>query len=103
MSILIDEQTKVIVQGITGRDGSFHTQMMLDYGTQVVAGVTPGKEGQHVGKVPVFDTMEKAVRVSGATASVIHGLAASRASAGGPLTILDLIGAVPAVIAGLLV
>lgn len=71
MSILIDDQTKVIVQGITGRDGSFHTKMMLDYGTQVVAGVTPGKEGQHVGKVPVFDTMEKAVQVSGAAASVI--------------------------------
>jgi succinyl-CoA synthetase alpha subunit len=71
MSILIDEHTKVTVQGITGRDGSFHTQMMLDYGTQVVAGVTPGKEGQHVGNVPVFDTMEKAVRTSGATASVI--------------------------------
>ena len=71
MSILIDDQTKVIVQGITGRDGSFHTKMMLDYGTQVGAGVTPGKEGQHVGKVPVFDTMEKAVQVSGAAASVI--------------------------------
>lgn len=71
MSILIDDQTKVIVQGITGRDGSFHTKMMLDYGTRVVAGVTPGKEGQHVGKVPVFDTMEKAVQVSGAAASVI--------------------------------
>ena len=71
MSILIDEHTKVTVQGITGRDGSFHTKMMLDYGTQVVAGVTPGKEGQHVDKVPVFDTMEKAVQVSGATASVI--------------------------------
>ena len=71
MSILIDDQTKVIVQGITGRDGSFHTKMMLDYGTRVVAGVTPGKEGQRVGKVPVFDTMEKAVQVSGATASVI--------------------------------
>ena len=71
MSILIDDQTKVIVQGITGRDGSFHTKMMLDYGTRVVAGVTPGKEGQRVGKVPVFDTMEKAVQFSGATASVI--------------------------------
>jgi succinyl-CoA synthetase alpha subunit len=71
MSILVDEHTKVIVQGITGRDGSFHTQMMLDYGTQVVAGVTPGKEGQRVGDVPVFDSVEKAVRVSGATASVI--------------------------------
>lgn len=71
MSILIDEQTKVIVQGITGRDGSFHTQMMLDYGTKVVAGVTPGKEGQRVSNVPVFDTVEKAVQVSEATASVI--------------------------------
>ena len=71
MSILIDDQTKVIVQGITGRDGSFHTKMMLDYGTRVVAGVTPGKEGQRVGKVPVFGTMEKAVQVSGAAASVI--------------------------------
>ena len=71
MSILIDEQTKVIVQGITGRDGSFHTQMMLDYGTQVVAGVTPGKEGQRVADVPVYDTVERAVQASGATASVI--------------------------------
>ena len=71
MSILIDQDTKVIVQGITGRDGSFHTKMMLDYGTQVVAGVTPGKEGQHVEKIPVFGTMEKAVRVSGANVSVI--------------------------------
>lgn len=71
MSILVDEHTKVIVQGITGRDGSFHMQMMLDYGTQVVAGVTPGKEGQRVADVPVFDSVEKAVRVSGATASVI--------------------------------
>ena len=71
MSILVDDNTKVIVQGITGRDGSFHTRMMLDYGTQVVAGVTPGKEGQHVEKVPVFDSVEKAVRVSGATASAI--------------------------------
>jgi succinyl-CoA synthetase alpha subunit len=71
MSILIDENTKVIVQGITGRDGSFHTQMMLDYGTKVVAGITPGKEGQKVADVPVFDTVEKAVQTSGATASVI--------------------------------
>ena len=71
MSILVDDNTRVIVQGITGRDGSFHTRMMLDYGTQVVAGVTPGKEGQHVEKVPVFDSVEKAVRVSGATASAI--------------------------------
>lgn len=71
MSILINERTKVIVQGITGRDGSFHTQMMLDYGTKVVAGVTPGKEGQRVAGVPVFDTVAKAVGATGATASVI--------------------------------
>lgn len=81
MSILIDEQTKVIVQGITGRDGSFHTQMMLDYGTKVVAGVTPEKEGQYVSDIPVFDTVEKAVRVSGATASVIFVPAKFAASA----------------------
>ncbi|MHC4882261.1 MAG: succinate--CoA ligase subunit alpha [Planctomycetota bacterium] len=71
MSILIDNQTKVIVQGVTGRDGSFHTQLMLDYGTQVVAGVTPGKEGQRVADVPVFDTVARAVAASGATASII--------------------------------
>jgi succinyl-CoA synthetase alpha subunit len=71
VSILIDNQTKVIVQGVTGRDGSFHTQLMLDYGTQVVAGVTPGKEGQRVADVPVFDTVARAVAASGATASII--------------------------------
>jgi succinyl-CoA synthetase alpha subunit len=71
VSILINQRTKVIVQGITGRDGSFHTQMMLDYGTKVVAGVTPGKEGQRVTGVPVFDTVAKAVGATGATASVI--------------------------------
>lgn len=71
MSILIDNQTKVIVQGITGRDGSFHTQMMLDYGTKVVAGVTPGKEGQRVADVPVYGTVARAVQATGATASVI--------------------------------
>ncbi|MEB3765614.1 MAG: succinate--CoA ligase subunit alpha [Desulfurococcales archaeon] len=62
MAILLDEKTKVIVQGITGREGSFHTKLMLDYGTKIVAGVTPGKGGQEVHGVPVYDTMEEAVK-----------------------------------------
>lgn len=60
MSILINEQTKLIVQGITGRDGSFHAQKMLEYGTAVVAGVTPGKGGQEVAGIPVFDSVLQA-------------------------------------------
>ena len=71
MSILIDEETKVIVQGITGRDGSFHAQAMREYGTKVVGGVTPGKGAQRVGDIPVFDTVEQAVTETGATCSVI--------------------------------
>lgn len=71
MSILVDEQTKVIVQGITGRDGSFHAQAMLQYGTQVVGGVTPGKGGNTVGTLPVFDTVNSAVAQTGATCSII--------------------------------
>ena len=71
MSILVDENTKVVVQGITGRDGSFHTKMMLQYGTKVVAGVTPGKGGQKVEGVPVFNTMEEAVKETGADTSII--------------------------------
>ena len=71
MSILIDETTKVIVQGITGRDGSFHAQAMAEYGTQVVGGVTPGKGGQTVGALPVFDTVREAVGETGADCSVI--------------------------------
>lgn len=71
MSILIDESTRVIVQGITGRDGSFHAQKMQEYGTHVVAGTTPGKEGQTVAGIPVFHSVEKAVRETGANASVI--------------------------------
>jgi len=61
MSILIDEKTKVIVQGITGRDGSFHTGQMLEYGTQIVGGVTPKKGGQEVHGKPVFNTVKEAV------------------------------------------
>lgn len=71
MSILVDEQTKVIVQGITGRDGSFHAQAMLEYGTQVVGGVTPGKGGQKVGTLPVFNTVGEAVAETGAQCSVV--------------------------------
>ncbi|HZT42022.1 MAG TPA: succinate--CoA ligase subunit alpha [Chthonomonadaceae bacterium] len=71
MSILIDETTRVIVQGITGRDGGFHTQQMIEYGAQVVGGVTPGKGGQVAQGVPVFNTMQEAVRETGANASVI--------------------------------
>ena len=71
MSILIDEQTRVIVQGVTGRDGSFHAAAMLEYGTQVVGGVTPGKGGGVVGSLPVFDTVSHAVSQTGAQCSVI--------------------------------
>ena len=71
MSVLVDKSTKVVVAGMTGREGSFHTQQMLDYGTNVVAGVTPGKGGQeHLG-VPVFDTMAEAVKATGADAALI--------------------------------
>lgn len=71
MSILVDEQTRVIVQGITGRDGSFHAQAMQDYGTRIVGGVTPGKGGRTVGTLPVFDTVRQAVAETGAQCSVV--------------------------------
>jgi succinyl-CoA synthetase alpha subunit len=71
MSILVDEQTRVIVQGITGRDGSFHAQAMQEYGTRVVGGVTPGKGGRSVGTLPVFNTVKEAVAQTGARCSVI--------------------------------
>jgi succinyl-CoA synthetase alpha subunit len=71
MSVLIDQSTRVLVQGITGREGQFHTPRMLEYGTRVVAGMTPGKGGQEVSGVPVFDTVRDAVRETGANASVI--------------------------------
>lgn len=71
MSILINKDTKVIVQGITGRDGAFHTSKMLDYGTNIVGGISPGKGGSDVGGVPVFNTVEDAVNATGANASVI--------------------------------
>jgi len=71
MSILVDEKTRVLVQGITGREGSFHTQQMLAYGTNVVAGVTPGKGGQSVHDVPVFDTVAEAVEKTEPNAAMI--------------------------------
>ena len=71
MSILIDSETRLMVQGITGGEGSFHTRQMLEYGTQVVAGVTPGKGGQGFEGVPVFNTASEAVERTGANASVI--------------------------------
>ncbi|UCB46383.1 MAG: succinate--CoA ligase subunit alpha [Spirochaetota bacterium] len=71
MSILIDENTKVIVQGITGRDGSFHTEMMLQYGTKVIGGVTPKKGGQEIHGFPVFNTVEEAKEATGANCSCI--------------------------------
>ncbi|MBD3371550.1 MAG: succinate--CoA ligase subunit alpha [Candidatus Coatesbacteria bacterium] len=72
MSIFVDENTRLVVQGVTGRDGSFHTEQMLEYGTRVVAGVTPGKGGQKVHGVPVFDSVAEAVEVTGADTSVIY-------------------------------
>ncbi len=71
MSILVGKDTKVLVQGITGRDGSFHTRLMKEYGTNVVGGVTPGKGGMTVEGVPVFNTVHEAVDKTGANASVI--------------------------------
>jgi len=77
MAIFIDKDTRLVVQGITGRDGSFHTRQMMEYGTQVVAGVTPGKGGQSFegpdGKtVPIFNGMDQAVAETGANTSVIY-------------------------------
>jgi succinyl-CoA synthetase alpha subunit len=77
MAIFIDNDTRLVVQGITGRDGSFHTEQMMEYGTRVVAGVTPGKGGQSfdvdgVGSVPIFDSMDQAVEATDANTSVIY-------------------------------
>jgi succinyl-CoA synthetase alpha subunit len=72
MSILIDKNTKVVVQGITGRDGAFHTKQMLGYGTKIVAGVTPGKAGETVEGVPVFDSVKEAKEATGANTAVIY-------------------------------
>ncbi|USZ67810.1 succinate--CoA ligase subunit alpha [Halorussus salilacus] len=71
MSVLVDEDTRVVVQGITGGEGKFHTQQMMEYGTNVVAGAVPGKGGQEVEGVPVYDTVEQAAREEDADASVV--------------------------------
>jgi succinyl-CoA synthetase alpha subunit len=74
MSILVDKSTRLLVQGITGNQGEFHTRLMIEYGTNVVAGMTPGRGGQRVidGKVPVFNSVAEAVSETGANASVIY-------------------------------
>src|SRR5258708_28671962 len=71
MSVLINEKTRVVVQGLTGREGSFHAGQMIEYGTKVVAGVTPGKGGAKHESVPMFNTVSDAVRETGADASII--------------------------------
>ena len=70
--ILVNRSTKVIVQGITGSHGSFHTEKMIEYGTKIVGGVTPGKGGEKVHGVPVFNTVKEAIEKTGASASVIY-------------------------------
>lgn len=72
MSILVNKNTRLVVQGITGREGRFHTEQMVVYGTNVVGGVTPGKGGEWVGQVPVFDTAQAAVEATEANCSVIY-------------------------------
>ena len=72
MSILVNKDTRLLVQGITGREGSFHTTQMVEYGTNVVAGVTPGRKGQDIAGVPVFDTVNDAVAETQANTSIIY-------------------------------
>ncbi len=81
MSILVGSETRVLVQGITGRDGSFHTKQMLEYGTKVVGGVTPGKGGMEVHGVPVFDAVDEAARTVSPNCTVIYVPAALAADA----------------------
>lgn len=71
MSVLVDASTRVVVQGITGREGSFHSRQMIEYGTKIIGGVTPGKGGQVFDGLPIFNTVSAAVRSTGANASVI--------------------------------
>jgi succinyl-CoA synthetase alpha subunit len=71
MSILVNKDTKLVIQGITGRDGKFHAAKMKEYGTQVVAGVSPGKEGERIEGVPVFNSVAAAVKATGANTSII--------------------------------
>ncbi|MCA1669329.1 MAG: succinate--CoA ligase subunit alpha, partial [Thermomicrobia bacterium] len=72
MSILVNNDTRVLVQGITGQHGSFHTGQMVEYGTKVVAGTRPGGKGREVHGVPVFNTVAEAVRETGANTSIIY-------------------------------
>ena len=72
MSVLVDKSTRLIVQGITGKEGTFHTQQMVEYGTNIVGGVTPGKGGTTHEGIPVFNTVAEAVREAGANATVIY-------------------------------
>ena len=83
MAILVDKNTRLLVHGITGHEGEFHSQQMIEYGTQVVAGLTPGKGGQRAcdGRVPVFDTAAEAVAATGANTSVVYVPARSAADA----------------------
>jgi len=104
MSILVGRETRLVVQGITGREGEFHARAMREYGTQIVAGVTPGKGGQTAldGAVPVYDTVEQAVRESGANTSCIFVPAAGapdavlEAAAAGIATIFCITEGIPA-------
>jgi succinyl-CoA synthetase alpha subunit len=77
MSILVDKNTRLLVQGITGREGEFHTRQMIEYGTQVVAGMTPGRGGEVVAGVPVFNTVRDAVQTTQANASIVYVPAAA--------------------------
>jgi succinyl-CoA synthetase alpha subunit len=88
MSIFLDESSTVLVQGLTGREGSFHALRNRDYGTRVVAGVTPGKGGMEVSGIPVFDTVEQAIRATGATVSLVFVPAPAAADA-----VLEAVGA----------
>ncbi|MFH1057758.1 MAG: succinate--CoA ligase subunit alpha [Pseudomonadota bacterium] len=81
MSILVDKNTRIVVQGLTGREGMFHTEKMIEYGTKIVAGVTPGKAGQSVLGVPVYDRVADAVREAGAEVSIVFVPAAFAADA----------------------
>jgi succinyl-CoA synthetase alpha subunit len=72
MSILVNRDTRLVVQGITGREGEFHTRQMIEYGTNVVAGVTPGKGGGWIAGIPVFDTVREAIRATEANTSIIY-------------------------------
>lgn len=102
MAIIIDEQTRVVVQGLTGREGRFHALRNRDYGTKVVAGVTPGKGGEEVEGIPVFDTVAEAVEATGANASLIFvparfaGDAVYEAADGGVAVIVCITEGIPA-------